>query len=57
MCSSDNIQTSFFYLRRFLKKKIADDQYSSITRGSIYRIKHMSIQLSVMEVDKPDMDV
>ncbi len=33
------IQTTFFYLERFLKK-LADDQCFSITKGSIYHIKH-----------------
>ncbi len=41
---SDFIQTTFFYPERFLKK-LADDKillkkYSSITKGSIYHIKH-----------------
>ncbi len=36
---SDFIQTTFFYLGRFLKK-LADDQCSSITKGSIYHINH-----------------
>ena len=40
MCISDYMQTTFFYLGRFLKK-LADDQCSSITKGSIYYIKHM----------------
>ncbi len=33
------MQTTFFYLERFLKK-LADDQCSYITKGSIYHIKH-----------------
>ena len=37
------MQTSFFSLGRFLKK-LADDQGSSITKGSIYHIKHMYMQ-------------
>ncbi len=36
------MQTTSFYLGRFLKK-LADDQYSSITKGSIYNIKDMYI--------------
>ncbi len=43
MCNSDYVQTTFFYLGRFLKK-LADDQCSSITKFSIYHIKYMSIQ-------------
>ncbi len=35
---SDYMQTTFFYLGRFLKK-LADDQSASITKGSIYHIK------------------
>ncbi len=44
------MQTTFFYLERFLKK-LVDDQYSSITKGSIYYSKHMYIQPFSMEVD------
>ncbi len=40
MCISDYIQAAFFYLGRFLKK-VADDHCSSITKGSIYHIKHV----------------
>ncbi len=43
-----------FYLDRFLKK-LADDQCSSITKGSIYHIKHMYMQLFRMEVDWPEI--
>ena len=39
LCISDN----FFYLGGFLKK-ITDDQCSSLTKGSIHHIKHISIQ-------------
>ena len=35
MCISDYIQTTFFYPGRFFKK-LADDQCSSITKGSMY---------------------
>ena len=35
MCVFDYIQTTFFYLGRFLKK-LADDQCFSMTKGSIY---------------------
>ncbi len=38
ICISDFMQTTFFYLERFLKK-LADDQCSSITKGSITYIK------------------
>ncbi len=34
------MQTTFFYLQRFLKK-LATKQYSSITTDSIYHIKHV----------------
>ncbi len=52
MCNSDYIQTTFFYRWRFLKK-LADDQCSSITKGSIYHIniKYMSMQTFTMGVD------
>ncbi len=40
MCISHYMQTTFFYLGRFLKK-IADDQSFSISKGSIYHIKHV----------------
>ncbi len=38
MCISDYMQNTFFYLERFLMN-LADDQYSSRTKGSIYYIK------------------
>ncbi len=40
MCFSDFMQATFFNLERFMKK-LADDQYSSIAKGSIYHIKHI----------------
>ncbi len=45
ICISDFLQTTFFYLGRFLKN-LADDQCPSITKDidSIYLIKHMYIQ-------------
>ncbi len=43
ICISDFMQTTFFYLGGFLKK-LADDHCFSITKGSIYHIKHVSIQ-------------
>ncbi len=54
ICISDPMQTTFFYLGRFLKK-LADHQCSSITKGSIYHIKHTYIQLFSMEVDWPEI--
>ena len=50
MCISDYMQTTFFYLGRFIKK-LADDQCSSITKVSIYHIKHMSIQPFTMRLE------
>ena len=52
MCISDYMQTTFFHRGRFLKK-LADVQYSFITKGSIYHIKYMSIQPFTMEEDWP----
>ena len=54
MYISDCTQTTFFYLGRF-QKKIPDDQCSSITKGSIYQIKHMAIQPFTMGVDSPEI--
>ena len=42
-----------FFSGRFLKK-LAEDQCSSMTEGSIYHIKHIFIQLFTMRVDWPD---
>ena len=39
MCISNDIQTTFFYFGRLLKK-LADDQCSSITKDSICHITH-----------------
>ena len=50
MCISDYMQATSFNLGRFLKK-LADDQCSTIAKGSIYHIKHMSIQPFTIEVD------
>ena len=44
----------FFYLERFLKKS-ADNQFSSITKGSIYHIKHIYIQPFTTVVDWPEI--
>ena len=51
MCILDH--TSFFNLLKFLKK-LAADQCSSITKGSIYYMKHVHIQTSSMEVNWPE---
>ena len=48
------MQTTSFYLGRFLKK-LADDQCSSITKGSIYHINHMYIQPFTTVVDWPEI--
>ena len=50
MCISDYMQTNSFHLGKFLKK-VADDRCSSGTKGSIYHIKHMSMQPYNMGVD------
>ncbi len=47
MCDTDYIQTGLFYLGKFLKK-LADDQCSSIAKGSIYHIKHTSMWVFVV---------
>ncbi len=44
----------FLWTWRFLKK-LTDDQCSSITKGSIYHIKHRSIQPFSMGVDWPEI--
>ncbi len=51
---SDFMQTSFFYLGRFLKK-LGDDQCSSITKGSIYHIRHMYIHPFTTVIDFPEI--
>ncbi len=48
------MQTTFFYLGRILKK-LADDQCSSITKGSIYHIKPTYIQPFTTVVDWPEI--
>ena len=55
MHNLDYIQTTSLYLRRFLKK-LADDQCPSRTKGSIYSIKHISIQPFTMGVDWPEIE-
>ncbi len=39
LCILHFMQSTFFYLERFLKK-LADDQCSSLSKSSIYHIKH-----------------
>ena len=48
------MQTTFFHLGKFLKK-LADNQCSSISKGSIYYIKHKYIQPFSMEGDWPEI--
>ncbi len=48
------MQTTFFYLGKFLKK-LADDQCSSMTKGSIYHINHMYMQPFTTNVDWPEI--
>ncbi len=52
MCILDHMKNTF--LGKLLKK-LADDQCSSITKGSIYHIKHRYIQPFSMEVDLPEI--
>ena len=54
MYISDYVQTTFFYLGRFLKK-ISDDQCSILIKGGIYHIKHMSLQPLTMGVDRREL--
>ncbi len=49
-CISDCMQTTYFYHGKFLKKKVSN-QWSSVTKGSVYHVKHMSIQPFTMRVD------
>ena len=49
-----SLQTTFIYLGRFLKK-LANDQSSSITKGSIYHVKHVYIQPCTTIVDWPEI--
>ncbi len=49
------MQTTVFYLGRFLKK-LADDQCSSIAKGSIYHITHMYIHPFTTVVDWPEIE-
>ncbi len=52
MCILDHTLSTLFCLGKFLKK-LADDQCRSITKGSIYYIKHMYIQPFSMKTDWP----
>ncbi len=54
MCISGNTQSTSFFFGKFLKKLVYD-QCSSITKGSIFHIKHMYIQTFSMEVDWPEI--
>ena len=54
MCILDHWHGTSFCLWKFLKK-LADDQCSFITKGSIYFMKHMYIQPFSMEVDWPEI--
>ena len=54
MCILNHMQSTFFCLEKFLKK-LADNECSSVAKGSIYYIKHMYIQLFSMEVDWPEI--
>ncbi len=51
-----HINYTFFYLEKFLKK-LADNQCPTITKGSIYHIKHMSIQPFTKLVEGPDIEL
>ena len=42
---ADKMHSTFFHLGRFLKKLAPDDQCSSITKDSIYHIKHNNCPL------------
>ncbi len=48
------METTFFYLGRFLKK-LADDQCTSITKCSIYHINNMYIHPFTTVVDWPEI--
>ncbi len=48
------MKITFFYLGRYLKK-LADDQFSSLTKGRIYHINHMYIQPFTQVVDWPEI--
>ncbi len=50
--NADFIKATLFYHGRFLKKS-ADDQFSSITKGSICHIKHIYTQPFTIGVDWP----
>ncbi len=43
ICIANYIQTTFFYLGKFLKK-LSEEQCSKIRKDSIYHIKHMFMQ-------------
>ena len=54
MCISDCMEITIFYLGRFLKK-FAVNQCSSITKGSIYHIKHNVHTTITTGVDWPEI--
>ncbi len=54
MCILNHTQNTFSCLENFLKK-LADDQCSSIPKGSIYHINHMYIQPFTTVVDWPEI--
>ena len=54
MCILDHTLGTFFCLGKFLNK-LADDQCSSVAKGSIYHINYMLIQLFTMGVDRPEI--
>ena len=51
MCILDHMQSTFFCIRKLLKK-LAEDQCSSITKGTLYYIKHMYNLLAWKWIDQ-----
>ena len=54
MCILDHMQSTLFCLWKLLMN-LTDDQCSSITKGSIYHIKHTYIHPFNMEADWPEI--
>ena len=54
ICISDYMLITFFYLGRLLQK-LRDDQWRSVTKGSIYHNKHMYTQPFTMGLDLPEI--
>ena len=52
--NSNFMHNTSFYLERF-QEKLADDQCSSITEGSIYHVSHVYIQPFTTVVDWPEI--